>query len=120
MYCVKAERIHVAIQFLPILKAVAPYLAQVATAAIPAFTAKPEAEKVDPVLTKQIEELQTATLQNAESIHLLAEKMQQAILALEDAAEEARTQVTAYKTMLFLSLGLSATTTIAMIYLLVR
>jgi len=31
-----------AIQFLPIIKAVAPYVAQVAAYAIPAFTAKPE------------------------------------------------------------------------------
>lgn len=120
MYCIEAERILVAIQFLPILKAVAPYLAQVATAAIPAFTAKPEAEKVDPVLTKQIEELQTATLQNAESIHLLAEKMQQAILALEEAAEEARKEVATYKTMLIVSFGLSVSMTLAFVYLLLR
>lgn len=118
MYSGEVERIYVAIQFLPILKAVAPYLAQVATAAIPAFTAKPEAEKVDPVLTRQIEELQAATVHNAESIHLLAEKMQQAILALEQAAEEARKEVATYKTILFVSLGLSATTAITLIYLL--
>lgn len=114
------ERMHVAIQFLPILKAVAPYLAQVATAAIPAFTAKQEVALDDPVLTRQIEELQAASVQNAESIHLLAEKMQQAILALEQAGEEARKEFATYKMMLFISFGLSATTTIIMIYLLVR
>jgi hypothetical protein len=114
------ERTLVAIQFLPILKAVAPYLAQVATAAIPAFTAKPEVAIDDPVLTRQIEELQAASVQNAESIHLLAEKMQQAILALEQASEEARKEFATYKMMLFISFGLSATTTIIMIYLLVR
>lgn len=108
-----------AIQFLPIIKAVAPYIAQVATAAIPAFS-KPEAVKVDPMLTRQIEELQAATLQNAESIHLLAEKMQQAILALEAAALEARKQVATYKTMLYLSLGLSVATSMVCVYLLVR
>ena len=42
-----------AIQFLPIIKAVAPYVAQVAAYAIPAFTAKPEAVKADPVVVKQ-------------------------------------------------------------------
>jgi len=110
----------VAIQFLPILNAVAPYIAQVATAAIPAFTAKPEAAKVDPVLTSQIEELQAATIQNAESIHLLAEKMQLAIQALDEAGQAAKKQVAAYKTMLFVSFGLSMTSALLCIYLLLR
>lgn len=109
-----------AIQFLPILKAVAPYIAQVATAAIPAFTSKPEAAKVDPLLTRQIEELQAATIQNAESIHLLAEKMQLAIQALEQAGGEAKRQVATYKTMLFFALGLAMITAMACIYLLMR
>jgi len=43
-----------AIQFLRIIKAVAPYIAQVATAAIPAFTSKPEVAKTDQVVAEQI------------------------------------------------------------------
>lgn len=82
-----------AIQFLPIIKAVAPYVAQVAAYAIPAFTAKPEAVKADPVLVKQIEELQKAATQNAQSIHVLAENMQQAISGFETAAEEAKSKL---------------------------
>ena len=109
-----------ALQFLPIIKAVAPYLAQIATAAIPAFTSKPEAIKTDPVLAKQIEELQGAATQNAQSIHVLAEKMQQAIQGMEGIAQEARKQVAAYKTMLFVSLGLSAVSLATCIYLLAR
>ncbi|HSH87412.1 MAG TPA: hypothetical protein VK958_09215 [Methylophilus sp.] len=110
-----------AIQFLPIIKALAPYIAQVATSAVPAFTSKPEAAvKVDPLLVKQIEELQSAALQNAESIHVLAEKMQQAIQQIEAAAQIANKQVTAYKTMLFVSFGLSIAAMSACIYLLVR
>ncbi|MFP5415223.1 MAG: hypothetical protein ACLGG1_09475, partial [Gammaproteobacteria bacterium] len=97
-----------AFQFLPIIKAVAPYLAQVATAAIPAFTSKPEAVKLDPVVAKQIEELQAAATQNAQSIQVLAEKTQQVILDIENAAQEAKKQVAAYKSILFASLGLSA------------
>ena len=97
-----------ALQFLPIIKAVAPYLAQIATAAIPAFTSKPEAVKSDPVLAKQIEELQGAATQNAQSIHVLAEKMQQAIQGIEAVAQEAKKQVAAYKIMLIVSLCLSA------------
>ncbi|HSI45906.1 MAG TPA: hypothetical protein VK950_06985 [Methylophilus sp.] len=109
-----------AIQFLPIIKAFAPYIAQVATAAIPAFTPKPEVAKVDPVLAKQIEELQSAAIQNAESLHVLAEKMQQAIQGIEAAAQKAQTQVTAYKTMLFVSLGLSTASLATCLYILFR
>jgi methyl-accepting chemotaxis protein len=109
-----------AVQFLPIIKAVAPYLAQVATAAIPAFTSKPEAVKSDTVVAKQIEELQAAVTQNAQSIHVLAEKIQQAMQGIENAAQEAKQQVAAYKTLLFASFGLSAVSLAVCIYLLVR
>ncbi|ODN65841.1 hypothetical protein [Methylophaga muralis] len=107
-----------AIQFLPIIKAVAPYVAQVAAYAIPAFTAKPEAVKADPVLIKQIEELQKAATQNAKSIHVLAENMQQTITGFETAAEEAKKQVTTYRNLLFLSLGLSGVALLICVYLL--
>ena len=68
-----------AAQILPIIKAIAPYIAQIAAAAIPAFTAKkegpkPDASDEDSVISKQIEELQSAASQNSQSLHLLAEK----------------------------------------------
>ncbi|TVP91108.1 MAG: hypothetical protein EA348_04870 [Pseudomonadaceae bacterium] len=97
-----------AFQFLPIIKVVAPYIAQVATAAIPAFTAKPDTAKSDPILAKQIEELQAAATQNAESIHLLAENLQTTIQGLEAAAIESRRQARLFKIWLGVSLGGSA------------
>jgi len=109
-----------AFQFLAIIKAVGPYIAQIATAAIPAFTSKSEAAKADPVFTKQIEELQSAVTQNAQSIHVLAEKMQQAIQGIETAAQEAKKQVDTYRTVLFLSLGLSLVSLATCIYLLAK
>ena len=109
-----------AVAFLPIFKAVVPYLAQIATAAIPAFTSKTTAAKSDAVLAHQIEELQAAATQNANSLHVLAEKMQQAIQELEGAAQQANKQLAAYKTLLFASLGLSIVSLAACIYLFVR
>ena len=108
-----------ALQILPIIKAVAPYLTHIAAAAIPAFTSKPaETAKVDPIIAKQIEELQSAATRNSESIHVLAEKLQQSMLGLESAAEDARKQIAIYKTMLYLSLVLSFTSFMICIYLL--
>jgi hypothetical protein len=97
-----------AVQILPIIKAVAPYVAQIATAAIPAFTAKPaETAKNDPITARQIEELQAAATQNAQSIHLMAEKLKQAIEGIEAAAQDAQRQLATYKTLLFMAFGLS-------------
>jgi hypothetical protein len=96
-----------AVQVLPIIKALAPYITQIATAAIPAFTSKPEDAKTDPVLSRQIEELQAAATQNAESIHVLAENLKITIQELETAAQVAQKQIATYKILIFCSLGLS-------------
>lgn len=98
-----------AAHILPFIKAVAPYIAQVATVAIPAFTSKPSEEtKSDPLTVQQIAELQKAVTRNAESVHTLAEKLQQVIEGLEATAEDAKRQAAAYKKMLIIALGLSA------------
>lgn len=108
-----------AIHFLPILKAVAPYLAQVATAALPAFTSRLKAEKSDHVVGEQIQELQEAVTQNAQSIHVLAEKLQQAIQGIEDAAHEVQKRIYIYKLMIAVSLGLSAASLSLCMYILI-
>jgi len=89
--------------WLPILKAALPYVAQIVTAAIPAFTAKSEVGKTDPLVVQQIEELQAAATKNAESIHLLAEKLQQTIQGIEGAAVSLEKQLALYKVMLLIS-----------------
>ncbi|MCW8193846.1 hypothetical protein F6455_03475 [Proteobacteria bacterium 005FR1] len=95
-----------AAQLIPIIKAVAPYVAQVAAAAIPAFS-KPAA-KLDPVVAKQIEELQSAATQNAEAIHVLAENLKETIEGIEDAARDANRRLALYKLGLAISLVLSS------------
>lgn len=75
--------------WLPLLKASLPYVAQIVTTAVPAFTSKPETSKqADPVVNQQIEELQAAATNNAESIHVLAEKLQQTIEGIDLAATD--------------------------------
>lgn len=110
-----------AVQILPIIKAVAPYVAQIAAAAIPAFTSKPaEVAKSDPVIAQQIQELQAAATQNAQSIHTLAEQLQQAIQGIENAAQEAKQQAAFYRTLLFVALGVSGVSLLVSVFLLVR
>jgi len=107
-------------QFLPIIKAVAPYLAQVASAAIPAFTARKENAKLDPVITQQIEELQAAASQNAHSVQVLAEKLQQAIENIEATAQAADRQVAFYKVIIFVTVSLSLVSLLSSLYVLMR
>lgn len=101
-----------AVQFLPILKAIAPYVAQVAAAAIPVFTSKkggtdPEVVKTDPVVAKQIEELQSAASHNAQSVKVLAEKLQQIIENFEKTEAAASRKIATYKVIIFASISLS-------------
>lgn len=106
-----------AFAFLPILKVLAP----IAAAAIPAFTPKPtESAKTDPVVLQQIEELQIAVTKNAESLHALAENLQQTIQSLEAAATDAKKQAAAYKTMLFVAVGLAGFAALLGLYLLAK
>ena len=107
-------------QILPIVKAVVPYIAQVATAAIPAFTSKSEAVKSDPALARQIEELQAAATQNAQSVQVLAENLKQAIQDTEVAPKAARRQITTYKTLIICPLGLSVISIATSIYILTK
>ena len=89
--------------WLSVLKAALPYVTQIVTAALPAFTSKPEVSMVDPVVAQQIEELQAAAIKNAESIHVLAEKLQQTIGGIENVAAMLQKQVAMLKALLFVS-----------------
>lgn len=86
-----------AIQFIPLIKALAPYLTTIATTAIPAFTSRSEIAKSDPVVAQQITELQDAVTKNAQSLHIIAEQLQKVIASAEQATVEARHQVATYK-----------------------
>ena len=68
------------------LKAVLPYVANIVTAAIPAFTARKGQDRSAEVTAQQIGELQSAATHNAESIKVLAEQLQRTVSAVEQGA----------------------------------
>lgn len=72
--------------WLPVLNTVLPYLTTIVTAAMPVFTARRDNGRSANVVAEQIAELQGAVTQNAESVRVLAEQMQRAIVAIETAA----------------------------------
>jgi hypothetical protein len=72
--------------WLPALKAILPYVAQVVTVAIPVFTKKTDKGPTDEIIPQQIQELQGAVTRNAESLKLLADQLQQAIATIDAGA----------------------------------
>lgn len=92
-----------AVQLIPLIKTLAPYLTTIATSAIPAFTAKSEAAKSESVVAQQITELQSAVTHNAESLHMLAEQLQKVLNSAEEASETARRQIAGYKALVLAS-----------------
>lgn len=90
-----------ALAYIPIIKALGPYLLPIINSAIPAFTSKAGLTKSDPVVAQQVQELQDAVIKNAESLQTLAEQLQKLVLTAE-AAAVAKRQVTIYQ---YLALG---------------
>ena len=95
------------------LKTVLPYVTNIVTAAIPAFTARRGQERSAEVTAQQIAELQSAATHNAESVKVLAEQLQRTVGALEQGAvnverEMRRLRVLASAALVFALLALCA------------
>lgn len=94
--------------WLPLLKASLPYVTQIVATALPAFTAKPAEEKTDDLTAQQIAELQSAATNNAESIHVLAEKLQQTIEGIELAGNDLQKKLIFFQQLSYGALAVAA------------
>jgi hypothetical protein len=74
--------------WLPAIKIMLPYVTQIVSAAIPAFTKKTDKTNTDVIIPSQIAELQAAATQNAQSLKTLAMQLQQVITGVDAAAEK--------------------------------
>ena len=79
--------------WLPLLKASLPYVTQLVTAAIPAFTSRSTTEKAADIVPKQIAELQSAVTHNAESVKALAAQLKEAIESIDAGAAALQQEV---------------------------
>ncbi len=80
--------------WLPVIKASLPYVTQIITAAIPAFTSKPSNEVPDELVPKQITELQTAVTHNAEAVKGLATQLKETIEGIDVGAVKLQEELT--------------------------
>lgn len=106
--------------WLPALKMVLPYVASVATTAIPAFTQRREGDKSIELMAQQISELQQAAGDNAESVKLLADQMQKALQVIELAAETNERRFRRVQLLSALSLGVALSSLLLVLLLLLR
>lgn len=79
--------------WIPVLKASLPYVTQVVTAALPAFTSKPAPGQPEDVVPRQIAELQSAVTHNAESVKTLATQLKEAIEGIDAGAADLQRQL---------------------------
>ena len=88
--------------WLPAVKVLLPYISQIIPAAVPVFNKK-TSENFDSVNQSQITELQDAAVENAKTLKLMANQLQELIIAIDGSATKVR------KEMLFIK-WLSITT----------
>jgi hypothetical protein len=94
--------------WLPVIKASLPYVTQIVTAAIPAFTSKPGNTPPDEVVPKQIEELQAAVTHNAEAVKGLATQLKETIEAIDQSAVRLEAELARQRRMTLLAVIIAA------------
>ena len=80
--------------WLPLIKTALPYVVQVVSIAVPAFTSKADDKKIKEIIPQQITELQSAATQNAESVKILAEQLKETIEGVDAAAVKIQQEIT--------------------------
>lgn len=93
--------------WLPVLKASLPYITQIVTSAIPAFTSKSSPAKSAEVVPTQIAELQSAVTHNAESVKALALQLKGTIEGIDAGAARLEQEIRSLKRLAWIALMLS-------------
>jgi len=107
--------------WLPVLKASLPYITQIVTAAIPAFTRKSSGEMSDDLVARQISELQSAATSNAESVKGLATQLKETIETIDAGAPSFQAELIRTRQLAFVSILVAAVSLlVALLALLAR
>lgn len=69
--------------WLPTFKSILPYVTQIVSLAVPAFTVKSGAGVSQEVINQQIRELQDASVRNTEAVKVLASQLQKTIADID-------------------------------------
>ena len=94
--------------WLPIIKAAIPHIAQIVTVSLPIFTARSENTNREALVDRQIQELQNAATQNAESVRELAVQLKTTFESLESAGADLQKQLARQQQIILVVLVMSA------------
>lgn len=95
------------VAWLPAVKAILPYVGQIVTTAIPAFTKKSDKSSPEEVINKQIAELQEAATRNAESLKALASQLQQVLGDMDSGSAKIDKEIRTIKQLSMYAIALS-------------
>lgn len=94
--------------WLPVLKASLPYVSQIVTAAIPAFTSKPQGAATEDVVARQIAELQSAVTDNAERVKELAVQLKEVLESMDAGVAELQAELVRLRRLVYAAGGVAA------------
>jgi len=101
--------------WLPVIKASLPYVTQIVTAAIPAFTSKTPNAPPDELVPKQIAELQAAVTHNAEAVKSLATQLKETLEAIDQSAVKLEAELARQRRMSNVAMSIAAVSLIVAI-----
>jgi hypothetical protein len=104
------------VAWIPAVKAILPFLAQIVTAAIPAFTTKADKTGTDELTRNQIAELQEAVTHNAESLKTLAAQLQQFINGIDAGSAKIEKEIKTVKHLAITAISFSAIAIVLWLY----
>ena len=93
--------------WLPVLKASLPYITQIVTSALPAFTSKSSPAKSAEVIPTQIAELQSAVTHNAEAVKALALQLKGTIEGIDAGAARLEREIKSLRRLVWIAILLS-------------
>lgn len=102
--------------FIPALKIALPYISQIVTATVPMFTSRSANGKSDELVAKQIQELQSAVTQNAESVKGMATQWKDTMESLDNAAARMQKEIVVLRRLAY---GSTAVALVAIVLALV-
>lgn len=90
--------------WIPLIKTALPYVVQVLSIAIPAFTSKADNTKNSEIIPEQIAELQSAVTQNAASVKILAEQLKGTIEGIDSAAIKIQQEIVSLRRLCLIAI----------------
>lgn len=95
------------VAWIPTFKTLLPYVTQIVSLAIPAFTTRNEAGGSQEVVHQQIQELQEAAVRNTEAVKVLASQLQKGIADIDAGAGRIEKELQQIRKMCIVAITIS-------------